>query len=105
MYTPNQFKVEDTGEAHALMRAQPFGVLVTNGADGIVATHLPTVLKVDAANPLGQHRMPSGAAQSAMASFAPEADALLIFQGPEADIRPGLVPLKGRARQGRALDR
>ena len=32
MYTPVQFKVEEAAEAHALMRAQPFAILVTHGA-------------------------------------------------------------------------
>ena len=50
MYTPKDFKVEDTAEVHALMRAHPFAILVTHGADGMVATHLPTVLKVDDAS-------------------------------------------------------
>ena len=47
MYTPKHFQLEDTGEAHALMRAHPFAILVTHGPGSIVATHLPTVLKVD----------------------------------------------------------
>ena len=54
MYTPEHFKVEDIGEAHALMRAHPFAILVTHGADGMIATHLPTVLKTDDAGPLGR---------------------------------------------------
>ena len=54
MYTPAQFKVEDAGEAHVLMRAHPFAILVTHGGDGLIATHLPTVLKVDDASPLGR---------------------------------------------------
>ena len=54
MYTPPQFKVEDVGEAHALMRARPFAVLVTMGSDGLTATHLPTVLKTDGAGGLGR---------------------------------------------------
>ena len=54
MYTPAHFKVEDVAEAHALMRAHPFAILVTQGRDGFAATHLPTVLKVDGASPLGR---------------------------------------------------
>ena len=53
MYTPKNFAVEDVGEVHALMRARPFAILVTHGVDGLMATHLPTVLKVDGAAPLG----------------------------------------------------
>ena len=54
MYTPAQFKVEDVAEAHALMRARPFAVLVTTGADGLIATHLPTVFKTEGAGPFGR---------------------------------------------------
>ena len=35
MYTPAHFKVEDAAEAHALMRAHPFAILVTHGSDGV----------------------------------------------------------------------
>ena len=94
MYTPKDFKVEDMGEAHALMRAHPFAILVTNGADGLVATHLPTVLKVDAAAPLGRVECHLARPNPQWRSFAPDADALMIFQGPEAYIRPGWYPSK-----------
>jgi len=94
VYTPKDFKVEDMGEAHALMRAHPFAILVTNGADGLVATHLPTVLKVDAAAPLGRVECHLARPNPQWRSFAPDADALMIFQGPEAYIRPGWYPSK-----------
>ena len=94
MYTPAQFKVEDAGEAHALMRAHPFAVLVTTGADGLVATHLPTVLKVDDANPLGRIECHLARPNPQWKTAAPDTDALLIFQGPEAYIRPGWYPSK-----------
>jgi transcriptional regulator len=89
MYNPAQFKVEDVGEAHALIRAHPFAILVTQGADGLFATHLPTVLKADAASPLGRIECHLARPNPHWKAFAPEAEALLIFQGPEAYIRPG----------------
>ena len=94
MYTPAQFKVEDVGEAHALMRAHPFAVLVTHGADGIVATHLPTVLKVDEASPLGRIECHVARPNPQWRTFTPDAEALVIFEGPEAYIRPGWYPSK-----------
>jgi transcriptional regulator len=94
MYTPAQFKVEDAGEAHALMRAHPFAILVTHGSEGLIATHLPTVLKVDAGNPLGRVECHVARPNPQWKSFAPEADALMIFQGPNAYIRPGWYPSK-----------
>jgi transcriptional regulator len=101
MYTPEQFKVEDIAEAHALMRAYPFAILVTYGVDGTVATHLPTVLKVDAASPLGRIECHLARPNPQWKTFAPESDALIIFQGPEAYIRPGWYPSK--VEQGKAV--
>jgi transcriptional regulator len=94
MYTPIQFRLDDAGEAHALMRAAPFAILVTSGSDGLIATHLPTVLKVDAASPLGRVECHLARPNPQWQAFAPEAEALAIFQGPEAYIRPGWYPSK-----------
>jgi transcriptional regulator len=101
MYTPVQFKVDEAAEAHALMRAHPFAILVTHGADGLVATHLPTVLKVDAASPLGRIECHLARPNPAWKTFAPDTDALMIFQGAEAYIRPGWYPSK--AEHGKAV--
>ena len=94
MYTPKHFQVEDTGEAHALMRAHPFATLVTHGPSGIVATHLPTVLKVDDGSPLGRIECHVARPNPQWRDFAADTDALMIFQGPEAYIRPGWYPSK-----------
>jgi transcriptional regulator len=101
MYTPGHFKVEDMGEAHALMRAHPFAILVTRTDDGVVATHLPTVLKVDAARPLGRVECHLARPNPQWRTFAAGVDALMIFQGPEAYIRPGWYPSK--AEHGKAV--
>ena len=94
MYTPNNFAVEDVSEVHALMRARPFAILVTHGADGLMATHLPTVLKVDGETPLGRIECHVARPNPHWRRFTPQADALMIFQGPEAYIRPGWYPSK-----------
>lgn len=52
MYTPSQFRVEDTAQAHALMRRNPFAVMVSSGSDGLVASHLPLLVRAEPA-PLG----------------------------------------------------
>lgn len=101
MYTPAQFKVENATEAHALMRVRPFAVLVTHGTDGIVATHLPTVLKVDDADPLGCVECHLARPNPQWKTFAPDTNALMIFQGPEAYVRPGWYPSK--AEHGKAV--
>jgi transcriptional regulator len=94
MYTPALFKVEDIGEAHALMRAHPFAILVTRGSDGLVATHLPTVVKAAAANALGVIECHLARPNPQWKTFAADADALMIYQGAEAYIRPGWYPTK-----------
>lgn len=101
MYTPAQFKIEDAAEAHALMRAHPFAILVTQGADGLTATHLPTVLKVDEANPLGRIECHLARPNPQWKTFAAGTEALMIFHGVEAYIRPGWYPSK--AEHGKAV--
>ncbi|MBX9588003.1 MAG: FMN-binding negative transcriptional regulator [Hyphomonadaceae bacterium] len=101
MYTPEPFKVEDAVAAHALMRAHPFAILITQGADGMLATHLPTVLKVDEASPLGRIECHLARPNPQWKSFTAGADALMIFQGPEAYIRPGWYLSK--AEHGKAV--
>ena len=44
MFQPDDFRVEDVPEMHALMRGRPFAALVSAGAAGLYASHLPTVL-------------------------------------------------------------
>ncbi len=94
MYTPSCFKVADTADVHAMMRAQPFAILVTHGSEGLNATHLPTVLKVDADCPLGRIECHVARPNPQWKTLTPDIDALLIFQGPEAYIRPGWYPSK-----------
>jgi len=93
MYTPANFRVEHTAEMHAMMRAQPFAILVTDGSDGLTATHLPTVLKLGD-GPLGRIECHVARPNPQWRSYAADRDALMIFQGPEAYIRPGWYPSK-----------
>jgi transcriptional regulator len=94
MYTPSYFKVADTADVHAMMRAQPFAILITHGSEGLTATHLPTVLKVDADCPLGRIECHVARPNPQWKALTPDTDALMIFQGPEAYIRPAWYPAK-----------
>ena len=94
MYRPGYFKVEDTAKVHAMMRAQPFAILVTQGSDGLTATHLPTVLKAGSHGSLGWIECHLARPNPQWKTYTPGLDALMIFQGPEAYIRPGWYPSK-----------
>jgi transcriptional regulator len=89
MYTPAYFRVDDTAETHAMMRAHPFAALVTFGGHGLTATHLPTVLKVSSDFPMGRIECHVARPNPQWKTFAPDSEALMIFQGPDAYIRPG----------------
>jgi len=86
MYLPEQFRVDDVAQLHALMRARPFATLVSAGAAGLMATHLPTVLKDD--GPYGLIECHVARANPHWREFAAGAEALMIFQGPEGYITP-----------------
>ena len=94
MFIPGLFKIEDVADAHGLVRAHPFAVLVTYGSTGLFATHLPTVLKVDEVTPLGRIECHLARPNPQWKTFAPDVEALMIFQGPDAYIRPGWYPSK-----------
>jgi transcriptional regulator len=101
MYMPDKFRVENEAEAHAYMRAHPFAVLVTQAEGGMLATHLPTVVKTDAGSPRGRIECHLARPNPQWRSFAADAEALAIFQGPQAYIRPGWYPSK--AEHGKAV--
>lgn len=94
MYRPDHFRVDEVPRMHALMHANPFATLVSGGAAGLVASHLPTVLK---------HEGTSGAVECHVArpnphwkELADGREALMIFQGPEGYITPGWYPSKAQ---------
>jgi len=82
MYIPKHFAEEDVAEMHALMRARPLATLVSHGADGLNANHIPLLLvdgklqgHVARANPLWQAGNVAG-------------EVLVVFQGDDSYISP-----------------
>jgi transcriptional regulator len=89
MYLPKHFEQHDPQALQALMREHPLAALVSTGADGVTADHLP--LEYDAAsntlrghvaraNPLWQH--------------ADGQPVLAIFRGAQAYVTPSWYPSK-----------
>jgi len=92
MYQPDHFRVEDVAEMHALMRARPFATLVSAGAAGLYANHLPTVLKDG--GPYGVIECHLARANPHCRDLGEGDEALMIFQGPEGYITPNWYPAK-----------
>jgi transcriptional regulator len=94
MYQPDHFRVEDVAEMHALMRARPFAALVSAGAAGLYASHLPTVLKDD--GPYGVIECHLARANPHVTDLGAGGEALMMFQGPEGYITPNWYPSKAQ---------
>jgi transcriptional regulator len=92
MYQPDHFRVDDLAMLHALMRARPFAALISAGASGLYATHLPTVLKEQ--GPYGAIECHLARANPHWKDLAAGGEALMIFQGPEAYVTPNWYPSK-----------
>ena len=86
MYVPDQFVEQRRDHLHALIAARALGTLVTCSADGIVANAIPFILLPDGDHgTLHGHVARNNAVWSAALTVA---EALVIFQGPDAYISP-----------------
>ena len=47
MYTPKHFALDDLSSQHDLIDACDFGIVVSSGAEGLFATHIPMMLRRD----------------------------------------------------------
>jgi transcriptional regulator len=92
MFLPDQFRVEDAPEMHALMRARPFAALVSMTPSGLYGTHLPTVLKDEGS--FGTIECHLSRANPHWKDLAQGGEALMIFQGPEGYITPNWYATK-----------
>jgi transcriptional regulator len=86
MYIPKANEETRTPVLHELMRNHAFATLVTFGAEGLVATHLPMVLEVDGEDAVLKCHVARGNAQ--WKSFDQKVPALAIFAGPDHYISP-----------------
>jgi transcriptional regulator len=92
MYQPEHHRVDNLSLMHALMRARPFVALISESAEGLYATHLPTVLKDD--GPYGVVEFHIARANPHWKYLAERNEALMIFQGAEGYITPNWYPSK-----------
>lgn len=100
MYIPSQFDETRVDILHGLLREHPLGTLVTLGASGLNANHIP--FEIDAG--VGGHgvlRAHIARANPLWEDFSRDVEALVVFQGAQAYISPSWYPTK--AVDGRAV--
>ncbi|MEO6743569.1 MAG: FMN-binding negative transcriptional regulator [Caldimonas sp.] len=94
MYLPAHFDEKRLDVLHALVRRHPFGLLVTQTADGPSANGIPFILDPDGAAGLGTLRGHVARANPVWREAATDVPSLVVFQGPDAYVSPGWYPSK-----------
>lgn len=93
MYLPASFRQEDLAELHLQMRQSRLATLVCQGADGLVASHLPLLLEAGE----GEYGTLYGhfaKANPQWRALADGAEALVVFNGPDAYVSPAWYAAK-----------
>jgi transcriptional regulator len=92
MYQPPHHREDRLAVQHALIRAHPFGTLVTLGSTGLAANSIPFILTPGGAFGVLQGHLARGNPQ--WRDFDQKVDALVIFQGPQRYITPSWYATK-----------
>jgi transcriptional regulator len=93
MYTPPHFREENPEVQHALIRANPLGLLVSAGTGGLMANHIPFMLHADEGG-TGILRAHLAKANTQWRELENVQDCLVVFQGPQAYVTPSWYPTK-----------
>jgi transcriptional regulator len=93
MYLPSHFKEDRPLELHALIRAHPFGCLVTHGANGLDANHVPFELAADDAG-FGTLRAHVARSNPIVANGSDGSEVMVVFRGPQTYVSPSWYPSK-----------
>lgn len=93
MYRPEHFVERDPAVLQGLIADQPLGALVTVGADGLTANHLPFMLTTGTGG-YGTLCTHVARANQVWHDHSADHEALVIFQGPGAYVSPNWYPTK-----------
>ena len=91
MYIPSHFEESDPDRLHALIANHPLGILVTHGASGLDANHIPFELEVGNGS-LGVLHTHVARANAVWKDIASGDEVLVVFRGPDAYISPNWYP-------------
>jgi transcriptional regulator len=93
MYLPSHFREERVDVVHQLIREHPLGALVTLGAEGLNANHIPFLIDPEPA-PFGTLRAHVARANPVWREFSRETETLVLFQGPHVYVTPSWYATK-----------
>ncbi len=94
MYQPAHFAETRPEILQRLIREQPFGLLVTDGASGLAANGVPFVLDADPAGGPGVLRAHVARANPVWKEARTDRDSLVVFQGAQSYVSPAWYPSK-----------
>ncbi len=93
MYQPPHFREDDLGRQHALIRENPLGLLISAGADGLLANPIPFHLE-PALGEKGALQAHLARANAQWRHLKEGAEVLVVFQGAEAYVTPSWYATK-----------
>ena len=93
MYEPPLHRNENLPELHALIRARVFGLLISNGGEGLLANSVPFVLDAGAST-LGVLKVHLARANGQWRDLQERPDVLVVFQGHDHYITPSWYATK-----------
>ena len=93
MYIPTANEEKRIPVMQALIASNPLAALVTLGAAGLIASHIPMVLEADGSQ-FGLLRGHVARSNTQWSDLVPTVDALAIFAGPQHYISPSWYPAK-----------
>ena len=93
MYVPPNFKQDQVPVLHDAIQRSGLATLVTSGADGLIASHVPMLLEAEP-GPYGTLRGHVARANPQWRSVTAGTEALAMFMGPDAYITPSWYETK-----------
>jgi len=93
VYEPPLHRNENLADLHVLIKERVFGLLISNGAEGLVANSVPFVLDTTASR-LGTLKVHIARANGQWRDLQDRPDALVVFQGLDHYITPSWYETK-----------